>query len=524
MQSSSTNTEDIQTLNESGQKRGKVLMSVKDLHKSFGGQTVLEGVDLELREGEVILLRGENGSGKTTLLNVLTGFLEPDYGEIQLFVNSHPELFRFPRRWWQELNPWDHFTPERVAVEGVGRTWQDVRLFGSQTLLDNLAVARPDQPGEVPWQILAQPLTWGKAETKNIQDVRGLLGALGLNHRCHSSADKISLGQSKRIAFARCAHANAKILFLDEPLAGLDQEGTESVIAVLRELAEAHRLTLVIVEHVFNIPIILDFATTVWTLEDGRLKEENLTVAKSNSAIQTIDTLSSLIQEMAKPITSITMEPLPRGASLTRVIKQDVLRDPILTIKDLIAYRGHRLVVGEECEGVLTGFNLTMHKGEMLFLQAPNGWGKTSLFEALSGILPCQNGKIQLDGTLLNGKPAWTRRTLGLSAVPARENAFNSLSVREFQRFSGALLKTTEDQHESSLPPDRLVSSLSGGERKHLVLETANHQTARVRIWDEPFSSLDAAAVRSIWHLLVPDDNSAAIILMPSTHTLKKSL
>ncbi|MEI8197453.1 MAG: ATP-binding cassette domain-containing protein, partial [Phycisphaerae bacterium] len=204
-----------------GQDLGGVLMRVKGLRKAFGGQIVLDGVDLELREGEVVLLRGDNGSGKTTLLNILTGNMEPDAGEIQLFVNHHPEHFRFPRRWWQELNPWDHFTPERVASEGVGRTWQDVRLFGSQTLLDNLAVARPEQLGETPWRMLTRTRSCLKAETENHHAVRELLQALGLGDRGDSSADKISLGQTKRIAFARAAHSNTKIIFLDAPLAGL---------------------------------------------------------------------------------------------------------------------------------------------------------------------------------------------------------------------------------------------------------------------------------------------------------------
>lgn len=90
-----------------------------------------------------MLLRGNNGSGKTTLLNILSGNLEPDEGSIHLQVNGASEHFKFPRRWWENLNPFDHFTPERVAREGVGRTWQDVRLFNSMTLAENIAVASP---------------------------------------------------------------------------------------------------------------------------------------------------------------------------------------------------------------------------------------------------------------------------------------------------------------------------------------------------------------------------------------------
>jgi branched-chain amino acid transport system ATP-binding protein len=138
------------------QKRGtSTLMRAEGLRKSFGGQTVLDGVSLDLKQGEVVLLRGANGSGKTTLLNILTGNLEPDAGRIQLFTNGETEQFDFPRSWWQELNPLDRFLPERLAQEGVGRTWQDIRLFSTQSLQDNIAVATPDQIGENPiWAFL----------------------------------------------------------------------------------------------------------------------------------------------------------------------------------------------------------------------------------------------------------------------------------------------------------------------------------------------------------------------------------
>jgi len=502
----------------------RVLMQVKGLRKSFGGQVVLDGVDMDLREGEVVLLRGENGSGKTTLLNILTGNMEPDAGEIDLFVNSHPEHFRFPRRWWQEINPWDHFTPERVAAEGVGRTWQDVRLFGSQTLLDNLAVARPNQPGEKPWRMFAPFSKWRQAESVNQHDVSGLLETLNLGDRGDSSADMISLGQTKRIAFARSARANSKIIFLDEPLAGLDQEGTKSVIDLLRDLAAAHRLTLVIVEHVFNIPIILDFATAVWTLADGHLARETVAEAKNDQAALNTNDLTTLIRRVAGPNAVITEEPLPRGARLTRVALPSTSKEPLLKIKDLMVRRGHRLVVGEEKDGAATGLNLTVHKGELIFIQAPNGWGKTSLLEALAGILPTKEGNIELDGLPLERQTIWERRLSGLAVVPARDNVFNSLTVAEYRRISGGngraltpAVTTGKPQSEICDLRSRMMSSLSGGERKRLVLGSANYESAKVRIWDEPFGSLDGKASESIAKFVLPGNETACIVLLPST-------
>lgn len=499
---------------DASQEPGRLLMQVKALRKAFGGQVVLDGVDLELREGEIVLLRGENGSGKTTLLNILTGNIVPDAGEIQLFANSHPEHFRFPRRWWQELNPWDRFTPERVASEGLSRTWQDIRLFGSQTLLENLAVARPEQPGEKPWRILTHPSYWQKAEMENQQAVNGILQTLGLGDRGDSSADMISLGQAKRVAFARSIHSNTKIIFLDEPLAGLDRKGAESIIALLRDLSAAHRLTLVIVEHVFNIPIILEFATAVWTLADGHLSRETVAEVKADPVVQHTSMLPALIRSMAGPDAIITEEQLPRGATLTRVLRPGVPHDPLLIIKGLIAKRGHRLVVGDEKDSAINGLDLTIRKGELVFIQAPNGWGKTSLLETLAGILPCLAGSIQLDGVPLEGQAIWERRASGLTVVPARDNVFTSLSVAEYQRITGANM--SHDENRMAYSHTRLISSLSSGERKRLVIDNVNHQDAKVRVWDEPFGSLDGNVLHDVLSEIMPSSTCASLVLIPS--------
>jgi len=253
--------------------KGCVQLRASGLKLAFGGQVVLDGVNLELRQGEVVLLRGENGSGKTTLLNILTGNLEPDSGTIDYLADGTPRTFSFPRRWWQDLNPWDHFRPEFVAKEGIGRTWQDVRLFGAQSLRDNIAVAEPGHPGENPLIALIAPGIAKRREVGLNQQADAMLTRLGLTGREESSADMVSLGQSKRVAIARAVAAGAKILFLDEPLAGLDRQGVTDVHAMLKSLVRDHDLTLVIVEHVFNQPHLHGLVTTDWLLQQGRIKK-----------------------------------------------------------------------------------------------------------------------------------------------------------------------------------------------------------------------------------------------------------
>ena len=241
----------------------RVVVKTHGLRKSFGGHVVLDNVDFSLKAGEVVLLRGDNGSGKTTLLNILTGNLQPDAGEIVVTANGTTENFRFPRPWWTNLNPFDHFTPERVAAEGIVRTWQDIRLFRTQSILSNVMIGVPKQIGQHPFEAVFNPLKVGRRNKEVADKCRADIGNVGLAGRENSSADKISLGQSKRVAILRAINAGAKILFLDEPLSGLDGAGVAEIMGVLQTLASNHQITLVIVVHVFNIPLILEIANTV---------------------------------------------------------------------------------------------------------------------------------------------------------------------------------------------------------------------------------------------------------------------
>nr|VFK32891.1 MAG: branched-chain amino acid transport system ATP-binding protein [Candidatus Kentron sp. MB]VFK35671.1 MAG: branched-chain amino acid transport system ATP-binding protein [Candidatus Kentron sp. MB]VFK77427.1 MAG: branched-chain amino acid transport system ATP-binding protein [Candidatus Kentron sp. MB] len=214
------------------------LLRAEGLKKALGGQVVFDALDLKLSQGEVALLRGENGSGKTTLLNVLTGNLESDAGTLHYLAGKTPRAYRFPRGWWQDVNPIDHFTPESVAREGVSRTWQDVRLFNAQTLRDNIAVSEQGHPGENPLMTLLVPLLSSRREKCINQAADAMLARLGLAGREQSSADMISLGQSKRVAIARSVAAGVRILFLDEPLAGLDRQGIQDVLRLLESLVK----------------------------------------------------------------------------------------------------------------------------------------------------------------------------------------------------------------------------------------------------------------------------------------------
>jgi len=460
----------------------------RNLQKSFGNHCVLDDVTVDLRQGEVVLLRGENGSGKTTLLNILTGNIEPDQGTIRVIASGTEEYFRFPRPWWQDLNAFDHFTPERVASEAIGRTWQDVRLFQTQTLLDNLAVATPDQPGENPLAVLLSNSRTRAAERNNRGTASAVLSQLGLAGREDSSADRISLGQTKRVAIGRAIRAGARILFLDEPLAGVDGKGILTIMELLTSLARDEQVTLVIVEHALNIPRVLDLADTVWTLSNSHLIVEQPSEVRNQLRGLAADGLMPWLKSMAGPNANYEEQDLGNGARLTRFHAQSIKNQKaLLELRDVVVRRGNRLVIGcPDFAGDIKGISFKIYEGDLAVFHAPNGWGKTTLLEALLGIIPMEQGELLFDNMPIKHLSVWERVRRGIAILQARDNFFRNLTVKETLRLCN---QTSSDTSWLSNLFDRQVASLSGGERQRVAMSLL--KPARLGIYDEPFSALD---------------------------------
>lgn len=475
-----------------------VLVRFDGLQKSFGGQTVLDGISGEIRQGEVILLRGENGSGKTTLLNILTGCLEPDRGIIEFSPHgaAKEESFRFPRHWYQELNPFQHFTPERVARLGVGRTWQDIRLFPSLDLADNIAAASTDTD-ESPWAALLRPSHNREVSHQNRLTASNNLAALGLKGRDESSADKISLGQSKRVAIARALHAEARILLLDEPLAGLDNDGVRDVISHLRTLAAERDLTLIIIEHVLNIPRLLDLVTAVWTLNHGELLVSPITAYRSQiEGAPVVSNLCTLVREVIGEDVPVTTRLLFDGAILTTFwlsgSEPSKSECPVLDIQKVNLVRGGRGLF--PCDGEdAAGLCFTLHRNTLSLLEAPNGWGKSSLAGALIGNANWFSGSISYKGGPLPSA-SWSRVRAGIVVSPSSNELFRSLSVEETLQLGDRL------QHAQPVPnhqnSHQRTDSLSGGERQQLALDAFCSMPGSLYIFDEPLAQLDGTHTR----------------------------
>ena len=303
-----------------------------------------------------------------------------------------------------------------------------------------------------------------------------VLADLGLEGREDPSANMISLGQSKRVAIARAMAAGAKVLFLDEPLSGLDRDGIESVVKYLRRLIDEHQLTLVIVEHVFNQHHLLPLVTTRWELKDGGLSSKP---AADVSTVVNVESRDDWMQALIAAGSNVIEQDLPRKAWLTRIqFGESSDRSPALEVKDLMVSLGQWQVLGIGDHGELAPLSLTLNQGEVAILEAPNGWGKTTLFKVFANAQPITSGSWLVQG---KSNPGFEL----VNCVPSSGSLFPSLKVREVAAVAGRPLPSRFESMSR-----RSCSSLSGGERQRLALSLSSPRP--LNVYDEPLNGLDS--------------------------------
>lgn len=229
----------------------EVTLECRDVSKSFDGVHALENVSATFEAGRITALIGPNGAGKTTLFHIMGGSLVPDSGEVLLRgrpINGLP--------------PWS------IARMGVGRLFQDVRVFGRLTVLENVLVGFPNQAGERFWKAALLRPAVVRQERELEREARRLLEFVGLSGMEFAPAQTLSYGQQKLLALARLLAQGADVLLLDEPTAGVNPAMVRPLLALLRELA-AQGKTVLVIEH--NMSVVLDIADWVYFMDEGQI-------------------------------------------------------------------------------------------------------------------------------------------------------------------------------------------------------------------------------------------------------------
>jgi ABC-type branched-subunit amino acid transport system ATPase component len=220
------------------------------LTKTFDGVCALVGVSLGFLESGVTAIIGPNGAGKTTLINVLTGFIRPDSGRVLFGERDITRL-----------------APHKIARLGVARTFQDLRLILQVPAIDNVLLARPNQRGEKLFFALTR-IGVKKEEAQNREEAARLLRFVGLEQKAGELAGELSYGEQKLLTLACCLATEAKVLLLDEPVAGVHPEMASRILDLLRQLRDDGRL-VIFIEH--DIGAVRQIAEHVIVMDHGKI-------------------------------------------------------------------------------------------------------------------------------------------------------------------------------------------------------------------------------------------------------------
>jgi branched-chain amino acid transport system ATP-binding protein len=229
------------------------LLEICEVTKRFGGLCAISNCSIDVEAGRTHGIIGPNGAGKTTLFNLITGIYRPSSGDI-----------RFKRESITGLRP------NRVAAMGVGRTFQNIRLFRNLTVLENVRVAFDSQLHYSPFEAFFGLPRQSRDERRSIDESFRLLRPFGLGDCAESLAGELSYGSQRRLEIARALALKPGLLLLDEPAAGMNTAETAALTEFLRWVREEFRLTLVLIEHHMHLVMnlcdritVLDFGQTI---------------------------------------------------------------------------------------------------------------------------------------------------------------------------------------------------------------------------------------------------------------------
>ena len=232
------------------------LLQIENIVKRFGGLVALDKVSLSINEGEVYGLIGPNGAGKTTLFNVLTGLYMPEEGK---FNFNGQNLFRVK--------------PHKVVKAGIARTFQNIRLFGGMTALENIMVGRHVRSKSNAIGAILHTPSQKKEEQQIAERAFELLQYVGIEHTLNEFACNLSYGDQRRLEIARALACEPKLLALDEPAAGMNPSETDALKQLLNKIRQ-DGTTILLIEH--DVKLMMDLCDRIAVLDYGKKIAEGL--------------------------------------------------------------------------------------------------------------------------------------------------------------------------------------------------------------------------------------------------------
>jgi branched-chain amino acid transport system ATP-binding protein len=240
-----------------------LLVRSRGVTKRFGGLVAVNNVDFDIPRGSIVSLIGPNGAGKTTFFNMITGYYTPTSGSIDF--EGKPIVTR-------RGNRLRSLRPHLVAGLGIGRTFQNIRLFGTMTALDNVRLGANVHLKSRWWDAALRTPGMLREEAQNRDAAMELLKLVNLEDRAHAWARSLPYGDQRRLEIARALATRPKLLLLDEPTAGMNASETRDMTTFIRRLRSELDLTVLLIEH--DMRVVMGISDRVTVLDYGQVIAE----------------------------------------------------------------------------------------------------------------------------------------------------------------------------------------------------------------------------------------------------------
>ena len=449
------------------------VLHVEHITMQFGGVVAVNDLSMDIYPGEIVALIGPNGAGKTTAFNCITGVYEPTNGRVDFM--GEPIVCNHPRGKMKKSYagaeserylslPTVSYTPDKITKRGIARTFQNIRLFKSMTVFENVLTAMHVRRTSNVFSATFRANH--KEEAAQREKALELLKIVGLDDVKDELATALPYGKQRRLEIARALATSPKLLLLDEPAAGMNPQETLELTAFIRSIRDQFGLTIFLIEHHMNL--VMDISDRIYVIR----------------------------------------------ASLTRIWGWTRMRN-ILEIKNLVVSYG-----GIEA---VKGIDLKVEEGKIVTLIGSNGAGKSTTLKAVAGLVRPKSGEILLNDANLVGKSTDQIVSSGVTLVPEGRRVFENLTVAENLRI-GAYLRKDPLADDLARVYDlfprlkerawQQAGTLSGGEQQMLAVGRALMAKPKLIMMDEPSLGLAPIVVRGIFEIIREINRQGITVLL----------
>lgn len=443
-----------------------IVLTMKNISKTFPGVKALSNVDFTLREGEIHALMGENGAGKSTLIKVLTGVHDFEAGEIRMAGNDSPII---------------NNSPQDAQNNGISTVYQEVNLCPNLTVAENLFIGRePRKFGMIDWKTMNQK----SAE---------VLKSLDIHVPPTQQLDECSIAIQQMIAIARAVDMKCRVLILDEPTSSLDDEEVEKLFTLMRKL-KSEGVGIIFVTH---------FLEQVYAVCD------RITVLRNGALVGEYE-----------------IENLPRVQLVSKMMGKDF--DDLADIKsDHQNNSGNQEVLieakGISHNGTIKPFDLTINKGEVIGLTGLLGSGRSEMVRSIYGADKADSGTLKINGKEVKINTPLDAMKEGMAYLPedrkkegiiadlsvreniiialqAKRGMFKLLSRKQMEEFADKYIDLLQIKTASRETP---IKSLSGGNQQKVIIARWLLTNPEYLILDEPTRGIDVGTKTEIQKLVL---------------------